>query len=183
MTKRSLLLLKVTLWIGTFVVSLGFFLPQRLVYPVLGASSSDWNKDSFWFEPWGYSGVHKGIDIFKKRGTPVVAASAGVVVYRGQLELGGNVVIILGPKWRMHYYAHLESISAGSGAVVRPGDKIGTVGNSGNAASKEPHLHYVIQSLVPYPQRYRAGTQGWKRMFYLNPSEELRKNRITTNRG
>lgn len=183
MTKRSLLALKVTLWIGTFVVSLGFFVPQRLVYPVQGANSSDWNKDSFWFEPWGHSGVHKGIDIFKERGTPVVAASAGVIVYRGQLELGGNVVIILGPKWRMHYYAHLDSVSAGNGAVVRPGDMIGTVGNSGNAEGKEPHLHYVIQSLVPYPQRYRAGTQGWKRMFYLNPSEELRKSRMTIDRG
>ena len=183
MTKRSLLALKITLLIAIFVVSFGFFVPQRLVYPVLGANSSDWNEDSFWFEPWGYSGVHKGIDIFKKRGTPVVAASAGVVVYRGQLRLGGNVVVILGPKWRMHYYAHLESISAGNGAVVRPGDKIGTVGNSGNAAGKDPHLHYVIQSLVPYPQRYRAGTQGWKRMFYLNPSEELRKSRITIDRG
>lgn len=150
-------------------------MPQRLVYPVHGASSNDWHENSFWFEPWGESGVHKGIDIFKARGTAVVAASSGVVVYRGQLDLGGNVVIILGPKWRMHYYAHMDSITVRNGDAVIAGDKIGTVGTSGNAAGKAPHLHYVIQSLVPYPRRYRSGTQGWKRMFYLDPNEEFRK--------
>lgn len=181
MSKRSLLLLKTVLWIVTFVVSFGFFMPQRLVIPVIGADSNDWNRDSFWFEPWGYSGVHKGIDIFKKRGAAVVSASPGIVVYRGYLKLGGNVVIILGPKWRMHYYAHLDSITARNGDAVHAGEKIGSVGNSGNAAGKEPHLHYVIQSLIPYPQRYRAGTQGWKRMFYLDPGEELRNSQMTSN--
>lgn len=166
-------------WIVTFVVSYGFFMPQRLVYPVLGAGSHDWNRDSFWFEPWGESGVHKGIDIFKKRGTAVVAASSGVVVYRGQIKLGGNVVVILGPKWRLHYYAHLDSFTVRNGDAVHAGDKIGTVGTSGNAAGKEPHLHYAIQSLVPYPLRYHEGTQGWKRMFYLNPNEELRRSQTT----
>ena len=124
--------------------------------------------------------MHKGIDIFKAHGTAVVAASSGIVVYRGYLKLGGNVVIILGPKWRLHYYAHMDSILVRTGNAVRAGDKIGAVGTSGNAAGKEPHLHYVIQSLVPYPRRYRSGPQGWKLMFYLNPDEELRKSRMTT---
>ena len=180
MSKRSLILLNAVLLVVTFVVSFGFFMPQHLVYPVLGANSNDWHEDSFWFEPWGESGVHKGIDIFKARGTAVVAASSGIVIYRGHVRLGGNIIIILGPKWRMHYYAHLDSISVRNGDTVHAGEKIGTVGTSGNAAGKEPHLHYVIQSLVPYPKRYRSGTQGWKRMFYLNPGEELRNSRMTT---
>lgn len=180
MSERSKKFLIAALMLGTFVISFGFFMPQTLVYPVLGANSNDWHENSFWFAPWGDSGVHKGIDIFKKRGTAVVAASSGVVVYRGFLELGGNVVIILGPKWRMHYYAHLDSITARRGDAVLAGEKIGTVGTSGNAAGKEPHLHYVIQSLVPYPSRYRAGVQGWKRMFYLNPGEELQISRLTS---
>ena len=161
------------LWIVTFVVCLGFFMPQRLVIPVRGANAYDWHRDSFWFEPWGESGVHKGIDIFGSRGTAVVTASSGVVVYRGQVKLGGKVVVILGPKWRLHYYAHMDSVSVRFGETVHAGDTIGTVGSSGNAAGKPPHLHYVIQSLVPYPTRYREGIQGWKRMFYLNPNKEL----------
>ena len=117
--------------------------------------------------------MHKGIDIFGERGTAVVTATPGVVVYRGQLRLGGNVVYILGPKWRMHYYAHMDSVSVQMGESVYAGKTIGTVGTSGNAADTEPHLHYAIQSLVPDLSRFAEGSQGWKRMFYLNPGEEL----------
>ena len=173
MFRRSSKLFLLLLWIVTFVVCFGFFVPQHLVIPVRGADADDWHRDSFWFEPWGESGVHKGIDIFGRRGTAVVTASSGVVVYRGQVRLGGNVVVILGPKWRIHYYAHMESVSVQFGETVHAGNTIGTVGTSGNAARKAPHLHYVIQSLVPYLSHYREGTQGWKQMFYLNPGEEL----------
>jgi len=34
---------------------------------VLGATPKDWNHATFWYEPWGKSGVHKGIDIFGKK--------------------------------------------------------------------------------------------------------------------
>ncbi len=148
-------------------------MPQHLVVPVDGANVDDWHRDSFWFEPWSESGVHKGIDIFGERGTEVVTASPGVVVYRGQLKLGGNVVYILGPKWRIHYYAHMDSVGVQLGDSVYAGKTIGTVGTSGNAAGTAPHLHYSIQSLLPNLSRYAEGSQGWKRMFYLNPSEEL----------
>ena len=134
-----------------------------------GATPFDWDQDSFWHEPWGSSGVHKGIDIFSSRGRDVVAASPGVVVYRGTLKLGGNVVVILGPKWRLHYYAHLDSIYDSAGSLVVAGTAIGTIGDSGNAAGKPPHLHYAIVTPLPYPWLLQRGTQGWKRMFYLDP--------------
>ena len=148
-------------------------MPQHLVIPVRGADSDDWNQESFWFEPWSESGVHKGIDIFGSRGTPVTTASSGIVVYRGQLRLGGNVIYILGPRWRLHYYAHMDRVNVAFGEFLDPGETIGTVGTSGNAAGKAPHLHYAIQTLVPHPSRYSPGTHGWKKMFYLNPAEEL----------
>jgi hypothetical protein len=54
--------------------------------PVEGATVADWNRDTFWHHPWGRSGVHKGIDIFAKEGTPVLAATGGVVLYAGTLR-------------------------------------------------------------------------------------------------
>ncbi len=142
--------------------------------PVAGATASDWNHRTFWHHPWGRSGVHKGIDIFAPRGTPVVASTSGVVIASEELQLGGNVVSILGPRWRVHYYAHLRDRSVTSGMTVRQGDRIGTVGNTGNAAGKPAHLHYAIVTVVPYPWRIRWLPQGWKRMFFLDPDAVLR---------
>ena len=46
------------------VLTAGLLIPERAVIPVEGATPRDWNAKSFWYEPWGISGVHKGIDIF-----------------------------------------------------------------------------------------------------------------------
>ena len=154
-----------------FVV--GLLIPERAVIPVEGASESDWNAKSFWYEPWGASGVHKGIDIFASHGRKVVSATPGIVIFRGTLGRGGNVVAVLGPKWRVHYYAHLSSF-ANEPLLVSAGSQIGAVGTSGNAAGKQPHLHYTILSLVPLPWRYTTGTQGWRKMFFLDPGAVLK---------
>lgn len=151
----------------------GLLLPARMQIPVEGASAHDWNPRSFWFEPWGVSGVHKGIDIFAPRGRAVRAASAGVVVYTGELAQGGRVVLVLGARWRVHYYAHLDSIDVGIGRPVSSGTRIGSVGDSGNAQGKPPHLHYSVLSLLPHPWRWDDATQGWRKMFYLDPGALL----------
>lgn len=155
------------------IVLAGFMLPEQLVIPVLKASKKDWNHETFWYEPWGKSGVHKGIDIFAAYGSPVISASSGVVIFQGQLSRGGNVVAVLGPKWRIHYYSHLSIISAHTGQFVSPGEILGEVGNSGNAKTTPPHLHYSIITVLPYPWRRDNSTQGWKKMFFLNPSHML----------
>ncbi len=160
--------------LGVVVVLAGLLVPGRQVLPVAGATASDWNHRTFWHHPWGKSGVHKGIDIFAPRGTPVVASTGGVVIGAGDLSRGGRVVSVLGPKWRVHYYAHLQERSVRRGAVVRRGERIGTVGNTGNAVGKPSHLHYAVVTVVPYPWRVRWQRQGWKKMFFLDPDGLLR---------
>ena len=76
----------------------GYLLPERIVIPVANASMKDWNQESFWYEPWGTSGVHKGIDIFGDIGREVLSTTDGVVLFAGQISKGGKVVLILGPK-------------------------------------------------------------------------------------
>ena len=151
----------------------GFLLPEIPVIPVKGATVLDWNHDTFWHEPWGKSGGHKGIDIFAPMGTPVVASSYGIVIFTGTLNLGGNVVVVLGPKWQLHYYAHLKSIDTSIGALVHTSQPIGALGDSGNAKGKPPHLHYTILSVAPYLWLWDDSPQGWKKIFFLNPSEKL----------
>ena len=89
------------------LVLLGLLLPEDIKMPVDGANQGDFNKNSFWFYPWGKSIVHKGVDIFAHKNTPIHSACEGLVVSVGQNDMGGNFVVVLGPKWRFHYYAHL----------------------------------------------------------------------------
>jgi peptidoglycan LD-endopeptidase LytH len=170
-TKRRKL--KFFLGFVALVFAVGLLLPQNPVIPVQGATPRDWNPLSFWFEPWGASGVHKGIDIFAPKGRPVVAAVPGIRVFQGHVAMGGNVVAVLGPKWRIHYYAHLQDGANDVPLFVGKGSAIGAVGTSGNAQGKPAHLHYSVISLIPLPWHVTTHTQGWKRMFYVHPGEML----------
>lgn len=86
---------------------------------------------------------HEGIDIFAPRGTPVIAAEAGRVTRVGDTPRGGKNVWVRGDQ-RSFYYAHLDSIAVSPGDNVMRGDVLGTVGNTGNAITTSPHLHFGI---------------------------------------
>lgn len=146
-------------------------LPHSFTNPVAGMNSGSYNHESYWAYPWGKSVTHKGVDVFAKSGTPVVASTSGVVLYTGQVKRGGNIVVVLGLDWRVHYFAHLDSSATHAASWVSSGERIGSVGSTGNAAGKPPHLHYSIVTLLPYVWRADGSRQGWKKMFYLNPIE------------
>jgi murein DD-endopeptidase MepM/ murein hydrolase activator NlpD len=157
-----------------FIILLtGFLIPEKFSMPVKGAGKTSYNQQSFWAYPWGTSVTHKGVDIFAKQGTDVVSSTGGLVLYTGTIKKGGNVVLVLGPKWRLHYYAHLKEIKTSTLSFVNSKKIIGTVGTTGNAVGKAPHLHYTIRSIIPIPWRKDDAIQGWKKMFYLNPVEYL----------
>jgi peptidoglycan LD-endopeptidase LytH len=88
---------------------------------------------------------HHGIDIFAPRGTPVLAATDGVVRSTRPNRLGGNVVWLAdADRGQSLYYAHLDSHNVSAGQRVRRGDTVGFIGNSGNARTTSPHLHFGI---------------------------------------
>lgn len=156
------------------IIAAGFSLPDRPHIPVSGANKTDWNPRSFWYYPWGRSGTHKGIDIFARENTPVVAATSGLVIRTGQDSIGGNIVAVLGAKWRIHYYAHLQQTSTTTGSWVTAGEAIGTVGTTGNAKGKPPHLHYDIRTLYPQPWLFNPDLhQPLRRLFFVDPNRFL----------
>ncbi len=88
---------------------------------------------------------HHGVDIFAPRGTPVLSASEGYVTRTGETTLGGRVVWVYDAKRRQSvYYAHLDSQLVRGGDRVSVGDTVGLVGNTGNARTTAPHLHFGI---------------------------------------
>ncbi len=122
--------------------------------PVAGVGRSAL-RDSWWAARSG-GRRHEGIDVFADKGTPVLATTQGIMLRRGRSRLGGNVVWVLGPGRQRHYYAHLDRFSDVSlGQRIEPGTVLGYVGNTGNAQTTPPHLHYGIYSrsgaINPFP--------------------------------
>jgi murein DD-endopeptidase MepM/ murein hydrolase activator NlpD len=88
---------------------------------------------------------HRGVDIFAERGTPALAGIDAFVSRVETTRRGGNVVWLqdLFSPLRL-YYAHLDSQAVVPGQLVRAGDVVGTVGNTGNARTTPPHLHFGV---------------------------------------
>lgn len=105
---------------------------------------------------------HKGIDIFAPKGTAIVAVADGVVSYIGEQPKGGLCLWLTTENGTSFYYAHLDRWAAGlyEGMEVRSGDLLGYVGNTGNAKSTPPHLHFGIndndEMVNPYPVLTKA---------------------------
>ena len=104
---------------------------------------------------------HHGVDIFAPRGTAVLAAADGFVRSVGTNRLGGRVIWLSDTRrGQSLYYAHLDSQLVRAGTYVRVGDTLGLVGNTGNARTTAPHLHFGIYRrgegpLDPFPFLYR----------------------------
>jgi lipoprotein NlpD len=91
----------------------------------------------------GKSG-HDGVNIAAPKGTPVIAANNGVVAHAGNQVRGfGNLVLIRHEGGIKTVYAHLDEVRVKVGEKVHAGQKIGTVGKTGNV--KEPQLHFEIR--------------------------------------
>lgn len=88
---------------------------------------------------------HHGVDIFAKRHTPVIATSKAYVRRVSESDIGGLNIWLHDQKRGLHlYFAHLQTHEVREGSIVEPGQRIGTVGNTGNARRTPPHLHFGI---------------------------------------
>jgi murein DD-endopeptidase MepM/ murein hydrolase activator NlpD len=98
---------------------------------------------------------HQGHDVFAACGTPLVAARGGVVVFRASHARAGNYVVIRGDGNGIDYaYMHLQQPAlVQRGARVRTGQRLGNVGDSGNA--RGCHLHFEMWSA---PGWYEGGS-------------------------
>ena len=115
-----------------------------LAFPVEGGSSGAIGS-FFGAERDGGRREHHGVDIFASRGTPALAAAEGWITRVSTTPRGGRVVWLRdASRVQNLYYAHLDSQTVIPGARVRVGDTLGLVGNTGNARTTPPHLHFGI---------------------------------------
>jgi murein DD-endopeptidase MepM/ murein hydrolase activator NlpD len=110
---------------------------RNFQWPVRGRVIQD-------FGPQGRGLQNDGLNIAAARGTPFRAAENGVVVYAGDEIKGfGNLLLVRHADGFVTAYAHAESLAVRPGDVVRRGQVIGRVGNSGGV--DQPQLHFEVR--------------------------------------
>lgn len=112
----------------------------------VGTGVFEWPTSSTWLSGYHYiPGLHEALDVGGSIGNAIYAVDSGVIVYAGWNNYGyGNTIVIdHGNGWQT-LYSHLNSIYFGCGQAVFQGNKIGSMGVSGNSSG--PHLHLEMRS-------------------------------------
>ena len=125
--------------------------------------------------------VHQGIDIGvivggrRVTGATVLSATPGTVVAVGRETTrgeprSGNSVTVRDPDGWLHHYAHLLTTPfVRAGQQIAAGTPLGVLGNTGNARSTAPHLHYQIERRGVRVNPYPALAAGWAAMRHNVP--------------
>lgn len=137
---------------------------DQLIIPVLDVSADEL-VDSYSDARGGGERLHEAIDIMAETGTSVIAASPGTIERLFLSDAGGKTIYVRSTDGgTIYYYAHLSDYAPGlrEGQRIRRGQRIGTVGSSGNADPEAPHLHFAIL-------RTTASAKWWEPANPVNP--------------
>jgi len=127
-------------------------------HPVEGplGSAFGWRIDPFT----GRSALHTGLDFEAHAGTPILAASGGVVVTQELHPAYGNMVEIDHGNGLVTRYAHASRALVRKGDLVKRGQKVAEVGSTGRSTG--PHLHFevLVQGVAQDPMKFlKAGAE------------------------
>ena len=120
---------------------------MQFTSPVIGETSAGFNRNS----------QHYGIDIIAPKGTPIKSITNGVVIFSDWTMKTGNTIVIKHDNDLISVYKHNEKLLRHSGDVVKSGEAIAIIGNTGELTSG-PHLHFEL----------------WYRQKPLNPKKFIR---------
>jgi len=128
------------------VANLGKASSSGLIWPLRGRLTSGFGRR------WGK--LHAGIDIAAPKGTPIHAAKGGTVVFAGQMQGYGNVVIIDHGGGLSTLYAHQSRLGSRRGQRVAQGQVIGYVGSTGHSTGNHCHFETRINGTAQNPRKY-----------------------------
>lgn len=134
--------------------------PGKHAFPI---PDFEWNLADSWARPVVY-GFHLGLDLFARRGQPIVSITDGTVLdvrhfapSEQQDDYWGNNLAVLGDDGMVYCYMHHDELSGGleKGARVAAGQEIGPLGMSGFESLKIlPHLHLEMM-IMEFPEKFR----------------------------
>ncbi len=115
----------------------------RFVWPTQGSITSPYGMR------WGK--MHYGLDIGASRGTAIVAADSGVVVYSGRRGNYGYMVEINHGNGYVTRYGHCSQLLVSKGAKVSRGQLIAKVGSTGYSFGNHLHFEVLYQGVNKNP--------------------------------
>ena len=105
---------------------------------------------------------HEGLDIMAPKGAPIASPTEAVVTRIGEGDSAGLYVYTVNPGGESMAYLHLDAFAEDldEGDVLKVGQIIGYVGNTGNASATAPHLHFELHDddgrpIDPFPRLTR----------------------------
>ncbi len=101
---------------------------------------------------WGR--LHAGIDIANKKGTPILAADGGVVTFAGWRGNYGLLVTISHGNGKTTLYGHCDEILVSQGDVVKKGQTIANMGDTGNSTGVHLHFEVRVNDVPQDPLKY-----------------------------
>ena len=119
---------------------------ERVYTPFIIAGPAAWT-DTWGAPRYGPGPIvrtHEGQDVFCKYGDPILATETGTIEFDDG-GLGGRVARLYRKDGSYWYYAHLSGWNTkefSNGDKVTAGDVIGYCGNTGNAITTPPHVHF-----------------------------------------
>lgn len=139
---------------------------KKKLIPTMKPVSGPYNASAYGrrVDPFtGQWAMHEGIDFLAEKGSPIVAAADGVVVFAGFHPQYGYMVDIDHGNDLVTRYAHQSKLIVKEGEVVQRGRKLGEVGSTGRSTG--PHLHFEV--------RYRGAPQNPDKFLVSKPQSPV----------
>lgn len=125
--------------------------------PAIRPIKGGWVTSRFGYRKSPFTGgreFHSGLDIGTRKGVPVKATADGVVAYAGRKGLLGKVIVLDHGHGMVTRYGHLSKTLKERGDIVKRGEIVGEVGNTGRSTG--PHVHYEVRlnGIPVNPEKY-----------------------------
>lgn len=114
------------------------------------SSNFGWRIDPFT----GKNAMHEGVDFMVPEGTPILASAGGVVVYSDYHTQYGNMIELDHGNDIVTRYAHASRLLVKVGQIVRRGQEIAKVGNTGRSTGNHLHFEVRYKGLAQNPTRF-----------------------------
>jgi murein DD-endopeptidase MepM/ murein hydrolase activator NlpD len=123
---------------------------EQPVKDVALGSTFGWRIDPFT----GHSALHTGLDFPADVGTPIYAAAGGVVVAQEFHPQYGNMIEVSHGNDLITRYAHSSKVFVKLGDLIKRGQKIAEVGNTGRSTGAHLHFEVLVQGVPQDPQKF-----------------------------